>query len=65
MTGTMSNQKKGLIMEHEELYDEICRVLTWYEHPSEYPFGEDSCKEDIADVMYDTLVKVQNELFNQ
>lgn len=54
---------KTRIMEHQELYDRICEVLTWYEHPEEYPFGEDLFNKHIASEMYDTLVRVQNELF--
>ena len=50
-------------MEHQELYDEICRVLTWYEHPDEYPFGEADFNRHISDQMYKVLVRVQNELF--
>lgn len=46
----------------EELYDEICKVLTWYEHPEEYPFDE---KEMIAEDMYKVLCKVQNKLNEQ
>lgn len=50
-------------MEQKELYDEICRVLTWYEHPEDYPFGKKALKEDISELLYKTLVKVQNNLF--
>lgn len=46
-------------MEHEELYDQICKVLTWYEHPEECPLGADQITEE----MYHILVRVQNELF--
>ena len=49
-------------MKNEELYDEICRALTWYEHPEECPFANDNF--DIAEEMYNVLCKVQNELFN-
>lgn len=48
-----------------DLYDSICKTLTWYEHPEEYPFGEDALKEDITELMYDLLVKVQNEILEQ
>lgn len=47
-------------MEHQELYDKICKVLSWFEHPEE-------CPEDgafAAEEMYRTLVRVQNEMFN-
>lgn len=50
-------------MEHQELYDEICRVLTWWEHPEEYPLGDELFEKHISEDMYDVLVKVQNELF--
>lgn len=50
-------------MENQELYDEICRVLTWYEHPEEYPFEEESFNKHISEEMYSVLVRVQNELF--
>ena len=48
-------------MNNEELYNEVCKVLTWYEHPEECPFKED--KEFIKETMYNVLVRVQNELF--
>lgn len=48
---------------NEELYDRICEVLTWYEHPEEYPCGEDNFNRHIAEEMYNILVRVQNELF--
>lgn len=51
-------------MKNQELYDEICKVLTWYEHPDEYPFGKDLFENNIAEEMYTVLVKVQNSLFN-
>ena len=41
-----------------ELYDEVCEVLTWYEHPEESPLDEN----DVVAEMYDILVKVQNKL---
>lgn len=47
-----------------ELYDEICKVLTWYEHPEEYPWGEDDFNRNISEEMYDVLVRVQNEMFD-
>ena len=50
-------------MEKEELYDQICRVLTWYEHPEEYPLGEDLFNKHIYEEMYNVLVRVQNKLF--
>lgn len=48
-----------------DFYDSICKVLTWYEHPEEYPFGEDVFKEDAPELMYDLLVKVQNKILEQ
>lgn len=51
-------------MRNQELYDEICRVLTWCEHPEEYPFGEDDFNRRISEEMYSVLVRVQNEMFN-
>lgn len=51
-------------MKNQELYDEICRVLTWYEHPEEYPFSDlGDTKELVTEDLYATLVKVQNEMF--
>lgn len=50
-------------MKNKELYDEICKVLTWYENPDEYPFGEELFNKHIAEEMYHVLVKVQNNLF--
>ena len=41
----------------EELYDEICKVLTWYEHKEEYPFED----KDVSDLMYELLVRVINK----
>ena len=55
----------------QELYDKICKVLTWYEHPDEYPWKEDDFpwgehrfNQRIAEEMYNVLVEVQNSLFN-
>jgi hypothetical protein len=45
-----------------ELHDEICKVLTWYEHPNEYPFGKEALDEDIKELMYKLLVKIDNEI---
>lgn len=53
------------IIIRENLYDLVCKVLTWYENPDEYPFGEDLFNKHIAEEMYNVLVRVQNELFNQ
>ncbi len=44
----------------EDLYNEVSRVLTWYENPEDYPFGDDEFNEHIAEEMYNVLVKVQN-----
>lgn len=43
----------------EELYDLICRVITWYEHPEESPLS----REEITYEMYFVLCRVQNEMF--
>lgn len=40
----------------EEFYDEICRVLTWYD----YPEDAQMTKEEAAEEVYTTLAKVQN-----
>ena len=48
-------------MNNQELYDRICRVLTWWEHPEECPAEESF----VINEMYETLVQVQNEMFNQ
>jgi hypothetical protein len=45
-------------MNDRELYDEICKVLTWYEHLDECPLTE----EELHEEMYKVLVKVQNKL---
>jgi hypothetical protein len=45
-----------------ELYDEVCRVLTWWEHPEEYPCGEEDFNKHISNEMYEVLVKVQNSM---
>ena len=41
----------------EELYDKICKVLTWYEHKEECPFED----KDVLDLMYELLVRVINK----
>ncbi len=51
-------------MANQELYDKVCKVLTWYEHPDEYPFGTKNFDKEIASEMYKTLAEVQNELFD-
>ena len=56
-------------MEHQELYDQISKVLTWYENPKEYPLNDGirikmEFNKRIAKEMYDVLVRVQNEMFN-
>lgn len=48
----------------DKLHDEICKVLTWYEHPDEYPFGEKALKKDITEIMYNLLVKIDNQITN-
>ena len=45
-----------------ELYDDVCRVLTWWENPDEYPCGEDDFNRHISNEMYEVLVKVQNSM---
>ena len=42
--------------EKRELYDEICKLLTWYEHSDESPISDGELEGD----MYKALVKVQN-----
>lgn len=39
-------------------YDEISQVLTWYEHPEEYPWKTTNPAQDIAEDMYNLLVKI-------
>ena len=36
--------------ERQKIYDEMCRVLTLYEE----------CDDDVSDVLYEMLVKIQN-----
>ena len=49
------------IIIREDLYDLVCKLLTWYEHRDECPYDDDELFEE----MYDALARVQNELFNQ
>ena len=42
--------------EKRELYDKICKLLTWYEQKNECPISKEQLKEE----MYSTLVEVQN-----
>lgn len=42
------------------IYDEIARLLTWYEHRGECPYDDD----ELYALMYDTLTDVQNEMSN-
>ena len=44
----------------ETIYNEIVRVLTNYEHPEDSGLTKEECAEDI----YFTLVKVQNAIDN-
>lgn len=44
-----------------ELYDKICKVLTWYENPEESPLDE----KEVSKEMYSTLVEVQNAMCNE
>ena len=47
----------------EELYDSVCEVLTWYEHPEESPYNEsENFHKDMAEEMYCVLVNVQRYL---
>ena len=45
----------------KELYEKICRVMTWYEHPEECPFE----KESIPEEMYSTLLDVLRTFYFQ
>lgn len=49
----------------KKLYDEISKVLTWYENPSEYPFAEDDFNRNIAAELYTMLVSVQREILSK
>ena len=50
-------KKEDYIMEEKrELYDKICKLLTWYEQENECPIS----KEQLKGEMYSTLVEVQN-----
>ena len=44
-----------------DLYDKICKVLTWYEHPEESPLDE----KEVSEEMYSTLVEVQNAMCSE
>lgn len=52
-------------MEKKELYDEICRKLTWYENPDESGLDEKDFNRQIASEMYETLVLVQRFFCNE
>ena len=45
-------------MDKEELYNDICKVLTWYEHTDESPLTADELMEE----MYYLLVDVSKML---
>lgn len=49
----------------KKLYDEISKVLIWYENPSEYPFAEDDFNRNIASELYTMLVSVQREILGK
>lgn len=49
----------------KKLYNEISEVLTWYENPDEYPFGEDDFNRHIAEELYTVLVKVQRAIMDK
>ena len=51
--------------DHTILHDTISKVLTWYEHPEEYPFGDEDFNRSISEEMYKVLCRVQNEMFNK
>jgi hypothetical protein len=44
------NERDYVIRQRQEIYDEICRVLTLYEE----------CDDDMDDVLYEMLSKVQH-----
>ena len=50
--------------EWKELHDRFCKVLTWYEHPDEYPFGENETerKAFIGSEMYDLIYDMAKKL---
>lgn len=49
----------------KKMYDEISKVLTWYENPGEYPFAEDDFNRNIAAELYTMLVLVQREILGK
>lgn len=59
------SEMERALSEQSNLYDTICQVLTWYEHPEEYPFGEEEFNRHISEEMYKVLCRVQNELFTR
>lgn len=46
--------------ENKDLYDSICKVLTWYEHRDECPVDDD----ELYSIMYDVLSRVQMTMFD-
>jgi hypothetical protein len=52
-------------MDKRELYDEVCKVLTWFENPDESGLDENEFNRQIADEMYVTLVCVQHFLCDE
>ena len=59
------SEMERALSEQSNLYDTICKVLTWYEHPEEYPFGEEEFNRHISEEMYKVLCRVQNEMFTR
>ena len=54
--GTIRMQKQERITK-ESIYDEMCKLLTDYEHPEDYEGYDNS---DWEAELYDMLVKIQN-----
>ena len=59
------SEMERALNDHTILYDTISKVLTWYENPEDYPFGEEDFNRRIAEEMYKVLCRVQNEMFNK
>ena len=45
-----------------DYHNEISRLLTYYEHPEEYPWESDNPIRDIAEDMYNLLVRIDRDL---
>lgn len=50
------NERDYIIVKREEIYDEMCRLLTDYEHPEDV--GYDDVEREAE--LYEMLVKIQN-----